>query len=91
MNGTDLRALADRAEGVDGHRDTRLLEVHERIGVARRRRRALAGSGVAAVAAIAVVTAIAFRPTAERTTPAPDPTPSPRSRRPWSRTPSTVR
>ena len=77
MNTTDLRALADRAEGVDGHRDTRLLEVHERIGVARRRRRALAASGSVAVAAIAVVTAIAFRPTAERTTPAPDPTPTP--------------
>lgn len=77
MNTTDLRALADRAEGVQGHRDSRLVEVHERIGVARRRRRAAAASGVAAVAAIVVVTAIALRPSAERTTPAPDPTPTP--------------
>jgi hypothetical protein len=73
----ELRALAARADGVEGHRDTRLLEVHERIGVARRRRRALAGSGAAAVTAIAVVTAIVLRPSAERTMPAPDPTPTP--------------
>ena len=76
MNSTDLRALADRAEGVEGRRGTRLAEVHERIGVARRRRRTAAASAAVALAAVVAATAIAFRPSAERTTPAPDPIPS---------------
>jgi hypothetical protein len=73
----DLRALADRADRVEGHRATRIVEVHQRIGVARRRRRTVAASGAVTLAAIAVATAIMFRPSAENTAPAPDPTPTP--------------
>lgn len=54
----DLSPLAQHASLIDGQRPERLTEVHERIGVARRRRRHSA-VGAAAVAAAAVVAAVA--------------------------------
>ena len=47
MNTDDLRALASRADPVEGRSTTRLTEVHDRIRVARRRRTATAGAGAA--------------------------------------------
>jgi hypothetical protein len=56
----DLSPLARHASLLDGQRPERLAEVHERIGVARRRRRwSAVGAVAAAAAAVGVVVAVA--------------------------------
>jgi hypothetical protein len=56
----DLSPLARHASLLDGQRPDRLAEVHERIGVARRRRRwSAVGAVAAAAAAVGVVVAVA--------------------------------
>ena len=56
MNTDDLRALAQHAEGVHGREAERLVEVRDRIRVARRRRRtgAIVGSAAAVVTSVAL-------------------------------------
>jgi hypothetical protein len=56
----DLSPLTRHASLLDGQRPERLVEVHERIGAARRRRRRSAlAAGAAAVATVAAVVAVA--------------------------------
>jgi hypothetical protein len=76
VNTTDLRALAERAEAVEGRQSVRLEELHGRIRAARRRR-ATGALGIAALAMVVAGTAFLFRPDGERSTPTPDPTPTP--------------
>lgn len=61
MNGEDLRSLGSRADTVRGRPETRLAEVHARIGAARRRRavEAVAGTSVAVVALVVGVALLA--------------------------------
>lgn len=77
MNTADLKSLAERAEGVDGHRSARLQEVHDRIRAARRHRRTVGALGAVAMVVVVAGTAIVFRPGDERMAPASDPTPTP--------------
>lgn len=77
MNTADLRSLAERAAGVDEHRSARLQEVHDRIRVSRRRRRAAGALGAVAMVMVVTGAAIVFRPGDEHISPAPDPTPTP--------------
>ena len=79
MNTDDLKVLARRADGVEGHGAGRLDEVHERIGTARRRRAAVAGvAAVAAVLAVVIGTSLLSDPRGRGENPVkPTPTPSP--------------
>jgi hypothetical protein len=58
VNPEDLRSLAGYASLLDGQRPERLAEVHERIGVARRRRAIAASVGIAGVV-LAVLAGVA--------------------------------
>ncbi len=55
MNGEDLKFLAQRASTIEGGPANRLAEVHERIGVARRRRVMVAVAGTAGLIAAVVL------------------------------------
>jgi hypothetical protein len=59
MNGPDLRFLAERASGLDDRTVERLARVHDRIAVARERRRTTAAMGVAGLV-LAVLVALAL-------------------------------
>jgi hypothetical protein len=58
VNPEDLRSLAGYASLLDGQRPERLAEVHERIGVARRRRAITASAAIAGVV-LAVLAGVA--------------------------------
>ncbi len=58
MNPEELRSLAGHTSLLDGQRPERLAEVHERIGVARRRRAIAASFGIAGVV-LAVLAGVA--------------------------------
>ena len=87
MNGEELRALRRRADTVSGRPETRLAEVHARIGSARRRRAAeavaVAGAS-AAVVALVVGVALLAGPTGQHKDDQPPPpadshTPAPKA------------
>ena len=74
----DLSPLAQHASLLDGQRPERLAEVHERIGVARkRRRRSALGAAAAATAAVVAVVAVATGVADQRGAEPPPVAPSP--------------
>jgi len=78
VNTEDLRALAERAESVQGRQGVRLAEVHGRIRTARRRRGAAAAAGSAAAVLALIVGVTLLAETRERAdAPINSPTPTP--------------
>ena len=80
MNAEDFRALADRASTIEGRRDDRLAEVHDRIRRAGRRRQlvAVTASAVAVVLALTAGVGLLALTDTDRTPPA-EPAPRPTS------------
>jgi hypothetical protein len=83
VNAEDFRALADRASTIEGRRDDRLVEVHDRIRKAGRRRQlvAVTASAVAVVLALTAGVGLLALTDTDRTPPAkpaPRPTSTPR-------------
>ncbi len=81
---TELKSLARRADGIEGRPATRLQEVHRRIDISRRRRKASFAAGAVGLAGATAVTAIALRTSESRLAPTQDPTPSVSSPTPTS-------
>jgi hypothetical protein len=78
VNIEDLRALADRAESVNGREGARLAEVHDRIHTSQRRRALAAAAGSVAVVLALVVGGALLAETRERAdAPINHPTPKP--------------
>ncbi len=80
MNAQDFRTVADRATTIEGRRDRRLAEVHDRITRAGRRRQfaAVAASVIAVVLALGAVTGVvALLDPDASAPPATPPTPTP--------------
>jgi hypothetical protein len=78
VNAEDFKALADRAATVEGRRDHRLVEVHDRIQRANRRRQSatVAASVIAVVLALTTGAAIVALTDNDRTPPANPPRPT---------------
>lgn len=80
MNAEDFRALTDRASTIEGRRDDRLVEVHDRIRRAGRRRQlvAVTASAIAVVLALTAGVGLLALTDSDRTPPA-KPAPRPTS------------
>jgi hypothetical protein len=78
VNAEDFKALADHASTIEGHKEDRLVEVHDRIQKVGRRRQlvAVTASAIAVVLALTAGTAVLALTDNERTPPANPPRPT---------------
>lgn len=84
MNAEDFRALADRAATIEGRRDDRLVEVHDRIRRAGRRRQLVAVTASAIAVVLAMTAGVGLLALTDNDSPppakpAPRPTSTPRA------------